>query len=109
MPTGVVLLGQVATAKEFGRNPIGRGKKRHTNGGLTVVKIAIIGAGIGGLAVALALVQDGFSVDVYERASELVDQGAGVTLAPNATRILFHFGLEDVLLETAVDQKHTDY
>ncbi len=77
--------------------------------GLMVMKIAIIGAGIGGLATALVLAQGGFSVEVYERASELVDQGAGITLAPNAARNLFHFGLEAALLETAVNQEHTNY
>jgi flavin-dependent dehydrogenase len=47
------------------------------------VKIAIIGAGIGGLAAALALAQAGFAVEVYERAPALEDQGAGITMAPN--------------------------
>ena len=73
------------------------------------MKIAIIGAGIGGLAAALALAQAGFAVEVYERAPALVDQGAGITMAPNATRVLFHLGLESALLSTAASPEATEY
>ncbi len=73
------------------------------------MKIAIAGGGIGGLAAALALQQAGFSVTVYERSAQLVDLGAGITLAPNATRVLFHFGLGDMLEQTAVTPPHTEY
>ena len=49
------------------------------------LNVAIVGGGIGGLATALAMKQVGFDVTVYERSPQLVDQGAGITLAPNAT------------------------
>jgi salicylate hydroxylase len=67
---------------------------------VTVTKptIAIVGAGIGGLTLALALVKSGYRVDVYEQAAELLELGAGVQIAPNGTRILQHLGLEDALL-----------
>src|ERR1700732_3699660 len=61
-------------------------------------KIAIVGAGIGGLTLALSLLKSGYHVDVYERAAELLGLGAGVQIAPNRTRILRHLGLEDALL-----------
>src|SRR5450755_3840752 len=73
------------------------------------MKIAIVGAGVGGLAAALAMVQAGFAVEVYERAPVLLDQGAGITMAPNATRVLFHLGLETALLSTAAAPPATDY
>ncbi|HET6607610.1 MAG TPA: FAD-dependent monooxygenase [Rhodopila sp.] len=73
------------------------------------MRIAVVGGGIGGLASALALTQAGFSVDVYERSPQLIDQGAGVTLAPNATRVLYHLGLGDALEATAVTQPVSDY
>jgi len=73
------------------------------------VKIAIVGGGIGGLAAALALIQAGFTVTVYERSAQLIDQGAGITLAPNATRVLYHLGLGPALEETAVTPPHTEY
>src|SRR4051812_1768841 len=73
------------------------------------MKIAIVGGGIGGLTAALAMTQAGFAVTVYERAAQLVDQGAGITLAPNATRVLYHLGLGAALEATAVTPPMTEY
>ncbi|KAG9236714.1 salicylate hydroxylase-like protein [Amylocarpus encephaloides] len=58
------------------------------------LKIAIAGAGMGGLASALALAKKGFtSIDVYETASNLGFVGAGIQLAPNMARILDRLGV----------------
>src|SRR3954468_10996884 len=73
------------------------------------MKVAIVGGGIGGLAAALAMIQAGFKVTVYERSAQLVDLGAGITLAPNATRVLYHLGLGPGLEETAVTPPMTEY
>ncbi|MGE3248296.1 MAG: FAD-dependent monooxygenase, partial [Beijerinckiaceae bacterium] len=59
--------------------------------------VLIAGAGIGGLAAALALLQKGYDVDVYEQAPELLEFGAGVQMAANGTRVLIHLGLEKAL------------
>ena len=56
-------------------------------------KIIIVGAGIGGLTAALALRQAGFSVEVFERAAELKEIGAGIGLSPNSIRVLKRLGL----------------
>jgi salicylate hydroxylase len=48
----------------------------------------VVGAGIGGLAAALALARQGFGVEVFERAPALQEFGAGLQLTPNATRAL---------------------
>src|SRR4029078_5350472 len=55
--------------------------------------VAIIGAGIGGLTAALALIRQGFGVDVYEQAPELKELGAGVQISSNGTRVLYPLGL----------------
>ena len=73
------------------------------------MKIAIVGGGIGGLTTALALSRLGLPVTVHERSPELVDQGAGITLAPNATRVLYHLGLGARLEETAVTPSTIEY
>jgi 2-polyprenyl-6-methoxyphenol hydroxylase-like FAD-dependent oxidoreductase len=44
----------------------------------------VAGGGIGGLAAALALVRQGFSVKVLEQAPEIGEIGAGIQLGPNA-------------------------
>ena len=61
----------------------------------------IVGAGIGGLAAAIALLQAGFRVAIYEKASTLEEFGAGVQLTPNATRILSRLGVLDRVLRFA--------
>jgi salicylate hydroxylase len=51
------------------------------------LRVAIAGAGMGGLTVALALAKRGFkSIDVYETASSLGFVGAGIQEAPNMGR-----------------------
>ena len=57
------------------------------------MRIAIIGGGIGGLTLALALRQRGLAATVYEQAAELAEIGAAVALSANATRELDRLGL----------------
>jgi salicylate hydroxylase len=66
------------------------------------MRIGIIGAGIGGLSAAAALLDAGFDVQVYEQAHALDEVGAGVQVSPNASRILHRLGLADQLTRTAV-------
>ena len=56
-------------------------------------RVAIVGAGIGGLTAALALIRQGIGVDVYEQAPELKELGAGVQISSNGTRVLYALGL----------------
>jgi salicylate hydroxylase len=62
-----------------------------------VLRIGIIGAGIGGLTAAVALRQAGFDVDVYEQASALTEVGGGINMGPNAVRVLQRLGLGPAL------------
>ncbi len=56
-------------------------------------RIAVIGAGIGGLSAALSLRHAGFKVEVYEQAPQLTEVGGGINMGPNAVRILRRLGL----------------
>src|ERR1051326_4595835 len=58
-----------------------------------MVRIAIIGGGIGGLTVALALKEFGFEAEVYEQAPALLDVGAAIAIWPNAMRVLERLSL----------------
>ena len=55
----------------------------------------IAGAGIGGLAAALALSRARFDVTLYESAEALEEFGAGLQLTPNATHVLSDLGVLD--------------
>jgi salicylate hydroxylase len=59
------------------------------------LQIAIVGGGIGGLTAALALRARGLSAMVFEQAGELREIGAGVSIFPNAMRLLQRIGLGD--------------
>jgi salicylate hydroxylase len=61
------------------------------------LRIAIVGGGIGGLCAALALRARGLDVSVFEQAEVLREIGAGVSIHPNAARLLRRIGLEDQL------------
>ncbi len=69
---------------------------------MTSSKIVIIGAGIGGLAAALALLRRGIDVEVYEQAAALSEVGAGVQMSANGSRVLYALGLEQALAHVQV-------
>ncbi len=54
----------------------------------TSKKIVIIGAGLGGLATALALISQGFQVQIYEKAKAFRPVGTGLGLSPNGLNSL---------------------
>jgi len=59
--------------------------------------VLIAGAGIGGLASALALARRGIPAHVLERRDAFAEEGAGIQIGPNGTRILRALGVEDAL------------
>ncbi|MFP5346697.1 MAG: FAD-dependent oxidoreductase, partial [Actinomycetes bacterium] len=64
--------------------------------------VVIVGGGIGGLSNALALARGGYRVRLLEQAPEFGEVGAGLQMAPNATRILRSWGLLDQVVERGV-------
>jgi 2-polyprenyl-6-methoxyphenol hydroxylase-like FAD-dependent oxidoreductase len=63
--------------------------------------IAIIGAGMGGLAVAGTLRMAGFDVQVYEQAPHFERIGAGIQMMPNSMKVLRKIGVEERLRQVA--------
>jgi len=61
------------------------------------LKVLIVGAGIGGLTAALALLRRGLDVEVYEQAAELKEVGAGLQLSANGTRVFYELGVGERL------------
>lgn len=77
-------------------------------------RIAIVGAGITGLAAARALALRGAEVHVFERAPELAEVGAGIQIGANALKVVDALGLLDALsaasdpAESAAICRHRD-
>ena len=63
----------------------------------TARRIAIVGAGLGGLATAIALRQQGFEVRIYEQSPELAEFGAGINISPNSVKFFQAVGLAEKL------------
>ncbi|TDZ10328.1 FAD-dependent monooxygenase OpS4 [Colletotrichum sidae] len=65
------------------------------------LEIIVVGAGLSGLATAVAASLSGHKVTVFESALELLEVGAGLQVTPNSTRILQKWGLPDRLWASA--------
>jgi 2-polyprenyl-6-methoxyphenol hydroxylase-like FAD-dependent oxidoreductase len=69
--------------------------------------IAIVGGGIGGLTLALALHQHGIPCRVYESAPEVRELGVGITLLPHAMRELTALGLGETLASQGIENRES--
>lgn len=56
-------------------------------------QVLVAGAGIAGLCAALSLEKRGFAVTVFERSLKMPEEGAGLQLSPNASRLLHHLNV----------------
>ncbi|WP_069766267.1 FAD-dependent monooxygenase [Streptomyces sp. LUP47B] len=63
------------------------------------MRAIVVGAGIGGLTAALSLRRAGHEVTLVEQSRRLTEIGAGIQLAPNATRVLRRLDLLDAVAE----------
>jgi salicylate hydroxylase len=66
-----------------------------------MTRALIAGAGVAGLAAALALAKAGLSPVVFERAAALEEFGAGLQLSPNCTRVLASLGALEAVASLA--------
>nr|WP_109756876.1 FAD-dependent monooxygenase [Mycolicibacterium conceptionense] len=73
------------------------------------LRVAVVGAGIGGLTAALALRANGIDATVYEQAHELKALGAGVSIATNGSRILTTLGVGDAVAAIAGPVTHYQF
>lgn len=71
--------------------------------------VAVIGAGMGGLAAAAMLLRKGLDVTIYEQAPAFARLGAGIQQGPNAVKALRGIGLEERLRDVAYRPELTRY
>src|SRR5690349_17790810 len=65
-------------------------------------RIAVVGAGLGGMTVAGFLQRAGFNVTVYEQAPEFSRIGAGIILSANVMKVLRRLDLEPLILKAGI-------
>jgi len=73
------------------------------------LRVAVVGSGIGGLTVAIALQARGFDVEVYDQASELTAIGSGVSVGANGLRLLDRIGLGEPLRQVSSDLQRIQF
>lgn len=73
------------------------------------MKVLIAGGGIGGLSAAVALLQRGIDVEVYEQAQELKEVGAGIQISPNGNKVLDTLGVFQRLKALSCDPVRKEF
>ncbi|EME79919.1 uncharacterized protein MYCFIDRAFT_37438 [Pseudocercospora fijiensis CIRAD86] len=82
----------------------------HTSSPQPDSKIAIIGAGVGGLVTALQLHAQGFkNISLYEAASQITCLGVGINVQPSAVLILRNLGLLPALQNTGIETQELNF
>ncbi|KAH7191708.1 uncharacterized protein B0J16DRAFT_393636 [Fusarium flagelliforme] len=66
------------------------------------LRVLVVGAGLGGLATAVALARQGNEVTVLEQAAALGEVGAGIQIPPNSARLLLKWGIGPYLEQYAI-------
>lgn len=69
------------------------------------MSVLIVGGGIGGLSLALALHQAGVPCRIYEAAQTLKEIGVGINVLPHAVGTLENLGVANVLLERGIETR----
>src|SRR5258708_31186782 len=80
-----------------------------TAGEENLMKVLIIGAGIGGLTAALEPERAGIEAHVFESVAEVRPLGVGINLLPHAIKNLTRLGLLETLLQTGLETKDLSY
>src|SRR6476661_3711408 len=73
------------------------------------MKVAIVGGGICGLALALNLHRRGIDCRVYERAPQVKELGVGITALPHAMREFTALGVADELLAAGIENRDSAF
>lgn len=100
------ILNSPPESSNHGKHPKHRSQSHPAETDQAPLRIGLIGAGIGGVATAIALKRAGgsqISVTILEAASEIGEIGAGIQMTPNVARLLIRWGVDKVIGENLVE------
>src|SRR5690606_34495892 len=75
----------------------------------SALKVVIVGAGIGGLTLALMLHKEGIDCELYESVREIKPLGVGINLLPHAVATLEPLDVVDTLRQNAIETSALHY
>ena len=70
---------------------------------MSSLRVGIVGAGIGGLAAAIAISRCGCNVTILEQGTDIGEIGAGIQLHPNVSRLLIRWGVDKIIEKELVE------
>ncbi|KAL4949234.1 hypothetical protein BDW69DRAFT_198262 [Aspergillus filifer] len=76
---------------------------------IKLMKVIIVGAGLGGLSCAIACRRENIEVVILERSPDLREIGAGIQIPPNGARVVQKLGLLSKVLEKGSLVQHVDF
>ena len=71
--------------------------------------IAIIGAGISGLALGCILKKADMPVIIFEKSTDISEYGAGISISPNGAKVLKYLNLYDEIISISSNPKQADF
>lgn len=71
--------------------------------------IAIIGAGISGLALGCILKKADIPVIIFEKSTNISEYGAGISISPNGAKVLKYLNLYDEIISISSNPKQADF
>jgi len=71
--------------------------------------IAIIGAGISGLALGCILKKADIPVIIFEKSTDISEYGAGISISPNGAKVLKYLNLYDEIISISSNPKQADF
>jgi salicylate hydroxylase len=77
--------------------------------GIRPLRVAVVGAGLGGLTAAITLQAKGFEVEVFDQVHELSEIGAGISLGGNGMRVVDALGLGRAVREASANLQRISF
>ena len=80
-----------------------RDRRQDETRNMSSLRVGIVGAGIGGLAAAIAISRTGCNVTILEQGTDIGEIGAGIQMHPNVSRLIIRWGVDKIIENDLVE------